>query len=459
MTCKMKFLCFLAVAYLQCDANLDLRFSADEFPRVASGTKCDEFDLVSPSPGDWFALNDNKSFHIEMQLDIKDSDVDFHISLLTTKPMGWKKIEEIRNFRFDLRYTGTSKTRVQLDLGLLYEGIHTVAFNLHNKSNLSICAFKYHFLVYRNDLLPNRVDCPGLLPRTEFEISSIQTFGEHAWHRTALCLREYLLIYTENIPASILLANLDLAIGNWKLAEANLDTVLIHSQSTDKYLAAIESNHEMASAMMLVDAPPSCSWDIRPRFACAGSNPASSTGDFSSLECQSKTVSEGLDADGELFLSVIMAFRHDDSVYCQNPPDACVDRLRTSLSLLLHLMAKHDLAPDAEVILVEWNPCHSRVAAPCRPRPGGYRRAVEVVRETVAAPAAPATVRVIEVPEAVHEGEYNPYGYDHFEFHAKNTGARRARGRFLVFTNPDDVWPEALVELLVLITLILTLAD
>jgi hypothetical protein len=147
-----------------------------------------------------------------------------------------------------------------------------------------------------------------------------------------------------------------------------------------------------------------------------------------------------------LYLSVIMTFRHDDSVYCRTPRDACVDRMRAALTLLFHLLSKHGLAHEAEVILVEWNPCRSRVTKPCRPRSGGYLSAVDAVRSLVRACAGPVTVRVLEVPEAVHSGVYNPYGYDHFEFHGKNAAARRARGRFLAFTNPDDLWPEALVQ-------------
>jgi len=153
-----------------------------------------------------------------------------------------------------------------------------------------------------------------------------------------------------------------------------------------------------------------------------------------------------LEEPGELYLSVVMAVRHDDSAFCQHPPDACLDRTRNALSLLLHLLAERGLAHASELILVEWNPCHSRAAAPCSPRRGGYSRLVELVRSSVAAPAAVVDVRILEVPEAVHARTYNPYAYDHFELHAKNAGARRARGRFVVFSNPDNLWTEALVD-------------
>ena len=41
---------------------------------------------------------------------------------------------------------------------------------------------------------------------------------------------------------------------------------------------------------------------------------------------------------------------------------------------------------------------------------------------------------------------YNPYDFDLMEFIGKNVAARRALGRFMIFTNPDDVWSEALVQ-------------
>ena len=44
----------------------------------------------------------------------------------------------------------------------------------------------------------------------------------------------------------------------------------------------------------------------------------------------------------------------------------------------------------------------------------------------------------------MHDSLYNPYGFDLMEFIGKNVAARRARGRFLLFANPDDVWPPAL---------------
>lgn len=46
----------------------------------------------------------------------------------------------------------------------------------------------------------------------------------------------------------------------------------------------------------------------------------------------------------------------------------------------------------------------------------------------------------------MHLGIWNPSGFDLLEFYGKNAGARRARGRFLLFTNPDDIFSPEMIE-------------
>ena len=48
--------------------------------------------------------------------------------------------------------------------------------------------------------------------------------------------------------------------------------------------------------------------------------------------------------------------------------------------------------------------------------------------------------------QKVHLGIWNPYGFDLLEFYGKNAGARRARGRFLLFTNPDDIFSPEIIQ-------------
>ncbi len=48
--------------------------------------------------------------------------------------------------------------------------------------------------------------------------------------------------------------------------------------------------------------------------------------------------------------------------------------------------------------------------------------------------------------QKLHETLWNPYDFDLLEFVGKNAAARRARGRFLLFSNPDDILSDALVK-------------
>ena len=54
-------------------------------------------------------------------------------------------------------------------------------------------------------------------------------------------------------------------------------------------------------------------------------------------------------------------------------------------------------------------------------------------------------VRVIIVPPALHAAQANPTSIDLVLTTAKNVGARRARGKFIVFTNADIIFPPKLL--------------
>ena len=68
----------------------------------------------------------------------------------------------------------------------------------------------------------------------------------------------------------------------------------------------------------------------------------------------------------------------------------------------------------------------------------------EAVRELVLIPSNPTTIRILLVAEDIHDSLYNPFDFDLMEFIGKNAAARRARGRFLLFTNPDDCLSDAM---------------
>lgn len=129
--------------------------------------------------------------------------------------------------------------------------------------------------------------------------------------------------------------------------------------------------------------------------------------------------------------------RHDDTEFCQSPPHACIDRLRASLSALLRLLALHFRALPSEVLIVEWNTAEAITP---------LDEAFEQVVETPAEDSPP--VRILRVSPTQHAMMHNPLNFSLLEFMAKNVAARRSCGQFLLFSNPDDVFSEALVRTL-----------
>ncbi len=370
---------------------------------------------------------------------------------------------ERRIFTLDLDDLAHFESTIFLPLGLFEPGIHSLTLETISSATTSSCTLSVYFAVFGPsgllDSMPFRFECPGLSSSDFYShlehVPNPQTYTESKWWNSRLCLEHFLSLYPTHLIGSIVLGRMDEGLGIWASAASYFQQALhiYHITTTNfpvskrllQFVQYAEEGLNFAEHMLgRTSQAPNCTWRTvlantrysnAQRLACPSGDGAPRISQVADLE-----------AEGTLYLSIIMTFRHDDGEYCNLPPDSCLDRIRAALTLLTHLLAKHGLASDAEIILVEWNPCHSRAAAPCRPRRGGYLRAADAVRRLVRAPAQPVTVRVIEVPEAVHARVHNPHGYDHLEHHGKNAGARRARGRFLAFTNPDNLWPEPLVE-------------
>lgn len=56
--------------------------------------------------------------------------------------------------------------------------------------------------------------------------------------------------------------------------------------------------------------------------------------------------------------------------------------------------------------------------------------------------------RIITVPKAVHDGLPNPHGEKFFEYIMKNVGIRRAKGTWIISTNPDNIYSPTLLDTL-----------
>jgi hypothetical protein len=129
--------------------------------------------------------------------------------------------------------------------------------------------------------------------------------------------------------------------------------------------------------------------------------------------------------DCQFYVSMVMCGRHDDM------RGDYAGRLQNSLDFLFHQAMRFGVR--MEVIVVEWNPFPgaSRLASLLRMPPGSS-----------------TAVRVITVDHSFHQDVEGETGQGFFEFMAKNVGARRARGRFVLFTNGDVLLSDSVMEML-----------
>lgn len=119
------------------------------------------------------------------------------------------------------------------------------------------------------------------------------------------------------------------------------------------------------------------------------------------------------------YISVVIVGRNDG--YGAN----FLDRLRMFMRSLDHQVARH---PDLiELIIVEWNPLAGR----------------ESMKDVIDMPKN-YPVRIITVPADVHDSIDAEYPV--LEFYAKNVGARRAHGAFVLLTNPDIIFSQEMIN-------------
>lgn len=105
-------------------------------------------------------------------------------------------------------------------------------------------------------------------------------------------------------------------------------------------------------------------------------------------------------------------------------------RMNKSLAHNTDLIRKHGI--DAEIVIVEWNlPPERATIHPC-----------------ISADRHGVPIRLIHVSRAIHARMENPHGFQYFEWFPKNIGIRRARGEFVLSTNPDDLWSDELAAYL-----------
>lgn len=125
-------------------------------------------------------------------------------------------------------------------------------------------------------------------------------------------------------------------------------------------------------------------------------------------------------------ISIVVAARNDD--YGIN----FLGRFQNFINVLLPLLK--DQAPQCELVVVEWNP------------PGDRPRLLHAVDWPAEVDEIPT--RIIEVGQAEHSGIPGSDRMALFEFIAKNVGIRRAKGDYILVTNPDVLFSVELASAL-----------
>jgi hypothetical protein len=127
----------------------------------------------------------------------------------------------------------------------------------------------------------------------------------------------------------------------------------------------------------------------------------------------------------EPYLSIVVVARND------NYGGDFAARMQAFVTTTVELCDREGL--DAELIVVEWNPPPDR--APLR-QAIAWRQ------------SARCAIRILTVAADLHQALANPARLPLFEFIGKNSGIRRARGAFVLSTNPDVIFSAELVAFL-----------
>lgn len=126
------------------------------------------------------------------------------------------------------------------------------------------------------------------------------------------------------------------------------------------------------------------------------------------------------------YISFVVAARNDN--YGGN----FLHRMQVFVNALFALCYDQEL--NAELVIVEWNPPEERSR----------------LKDSLVWPKSMKSeaVHIIEVPAEIHHRLPNSDRIHLFEYIAKNVGIRRARGEYILATNPDLVYSEKLIQFL-----------
>jgi hypothetical protein len=125
----------------------------------------------------------------------------------------------------------------------------------------------------------------------------------------------------------------------------------------------------------------------------------------------------------DIYISFVVTGRND------NYGGDFLYRMNLFLKVLLHFLNKYNIS--AELVVVEWNP------PPTNP----------LLKDVLAFPqySKNIPIRFILVPHEIHTNFPNSEKMPLFEYIAKNTGIRRAKGKYILVTNPDIIFTQQLM--------------
>jgi hypothetical protein len=133
--------------------------------------------------------------------------------------------------------------------------------------------------------------------------------------------------------------------------------------------------------------------------------------------------------DSSPYISFVAVARND------NYGGDFLHRINVFVKVLLTLCERYEL--PSELIIVEWNPPEDRE------RLKGAISWPDIQRKY-------CQIRIIEVPNEVYRKLPNPANLPLFEYIGKNVGIRRAKGEYVLVTNPDIIFNEELIKFLAL---------
>jgi hypothetical protein len=238
-------------------------------------------------------------------------------------------------------------------------GLFTLAVTAADADGQDICVTSSAFLVYNVSSGPRTLACDKFLSADDWAVAGQLGFAQLKWDRTVACLHRFLLRHPDNFAAHAWYGTIFEAQGLWHKARHHLARALHlrHSLPPLQRMVADRQAHRLEQSLVFVEeelaasaaADSACVWAVTEATGgCPGRTAAGHGARASGVTAEDEEGGGEEEEEEELYLSVVMVARHDGSAFCQDPPDACLHRLRVSLSVLLHHLDRVGLARETE---------------------------------------------------------------------------------------------------------------